>query len=149
MSPALKPDVQKEMESFFHVCMANPSILNQPEYSTVKTFIEFFGGQIPKVNQQENNESPSKKSEDANISKESEPQSEPESEEESDLELDMSAVIGNIIYLKFHFFYIFFVIFFIIFLINNELSRTRYRCFSKNGKSYFTTNRRRNCRISS
>lgn len=93
MSPALKPDVQKEMESFFHVCMANPSILNQPEYSTVKTFIEFFGGQIPKVNQQENNESPSKQSEDANISKEPEPQSEPESEEESDLELDMSAVI--------------------------------------------------------
>lgn len=95
MSVPLKPELLAQLEAFFNTCMINPSLLNQPEYSFIKTFIEFFGGRIPKTNQQSSNES-SKKSEDANASKEPEPESKPEPEsEESDIDLDMSGVIGK------------------------------------------------------
>ncbi|XP_050576908.1 putative protein FAM10A4 [Bombus affinis] len=94
MSVPLKPELLAQLEAFFNICMINPSLLNQPEYSFIKTFIEFFGGRIPKTNQQSSNESPIKKSEDANASKEPEPEPKPEPEsEESDIDLDMSGVI--------------------------------------------------------
>lgn len=88
-----------QLEVFLKTCMTNSSLLYQPEYAFIKTFVEYFGGKIP--NQQSSNESPTKKSEDTSAFKkesESEPDQEPEPEpepesEESDLELDLTAVI--------------------------------------------------------
>ncbi|KAK1121854.1 hypothetical protein K0M31_010164 [Melipona bicolor] len=102
MSVPLKPMLLAELEVFLKTCMTNPSLLYQPEYSFIKTFVEYFGGRIPN---QQSSESPTKKSEDTSAFKkesesEPEPQSEPEPEpepepesEESDLELDLTAVI--------------------------------------------------------
>ncbi|XP_012146748.1 putative protein FAM10A4 isoform X2 [Megachile rotundata] len=100
MSLPLTPEHLAQLKLFIDLCMTRPTMLNQPELSFVKTFIEHFGGKVPK------DESPSQKSESANVSKEPEtkpqpepkvepePEPEPEEEsEESDLELDMTGVI--------------------------------------------------------
>ncbi|XP_017757129.1 PREDICTED: putative protein FAM10A4 isoform X1 [Eufriesea mexicana] len=90
MSIPIKPEQILLVKEFFNKCKTNPEILHQPNLYFIKDLIEFFGGKIPKVNRAEKGESPSKRSEDTNASKEPEPKSE---SEESDLELDMSAVI--------------------------------------------------------
>ena len=100
MSIPLKPEHLAQLKIFVDLCMVDPTILNRPELSFIKSFVEHFGGKVPK------DEPSCKKPESANVSKEPEaeaepgPESEPETaaepgaeSEESDLELDTSDVI--------------------------------------------------------
>ncbi|XP_015431949.1 PREDICTED: hsc70-interacting protein-like [Dufourea novaeangliae] len=87
MSSELKPEYLIQLKTFVDLCIANPAILHQPEFSFIKSFIEHFGGKIPEAKA---DSSPKKKPEEPKVP---EPQPEPESEE-SDIELDMTGVIG-------------------------------------------------------
>ncbi|XP_043584161.1 putative protein FAM10A4 [Bombus pyrosoma] len=89
MSFPITPEFITQLGSVVNSCILNPSLLYQPDYSFLKSLIEFYGGRIPEINQKSSNESPSKKPEDANASEEPEPEPEPE----SDIDLDMSGVI--------------------------------------------------------
>lgn len=78
-----------KLKSFVSMCRKNPSILNAPQLSFVKEFVEELGGKIPSP--------PSRGTTGAKTDNEPskpEVQSEPESED-SDIELDMTGVIGK------------------------------------------------------
>ncbi|XP_017875211.1 putative protein FAM10A4 isoform X2 [Ceratina calcarata] len=86
MSVPLKPELLTQLKTFIDMCLVNPSVLHQPEFSFIKAFVEHFGGNIPKEDES-TREKPKE-----TASEKPEPEPEPESEE-SDLELDMTGVV--------------------------------------------------------
>ncbi|XP_076249060.1 putative protein FAM10A4 [Calliopsis andreniformis] len=83
MSIPIKPEHLAQLKAFIDMCIAVPGILHKPELAFVKSFIEHFGGTVPKETAKPSEPEPEP---------EHEPAPEPESEE-SDLELDMTGVI--------------------------------------------------------
>lgn len=47
MACPINEDELKKLKSFVEVCAANPFLLNLPQLSFFKTFIEKLGGRIP------------------------------------------------------------------------------------------------------
>lgn len=92
--PNINAEHLAQLKMFFDMCMENPTLLNLESLSFVKTFIEHFGGKVPKGKPDEpQSKKPAEEPQaEEETSKESEAQVESESEE-SDLELDMTGVI--------------------------------------------------------
>jgi suppressor of tumorigenicity protein 13 len=86
MSSPLSNEAITQLKFFIELCKSQPSVLNNPQLSFFKDFIEKLGGKVP---QPEKEDEDTKESFDKDTK--SEPQ-EPESEE-SDVELDMTGVI--------------------------------------------------------
>lgn len=100
MSVPLKPKLLAKLKTCIDMCLANPAILHEPEFSFMKEFIEHFDGNVPKAtNEKEttSHEKPketmtSEKPKETMASEKVESESDSESEE-SDLELDMTGVV--------------------------------------------------------
>lgn len=91
---------------FLNLCKQNPSILHSPDLSFVKSFIEHFGGTVPKTDPAAD-QKPTYEEQAQNKPKAKEPEPEPEPEvesEESDMELDMTGVIGSFLFYVYLFF---------------------------------------------
>ncbi|XP_043266938.1 putative protein FAM10A4 [Venturia canescens] len=87
----LPPITKEQMVVFLEALKKNPSLLHTPDFESLKSFVEHFGGKIPYAAKSEAGEPMGKEPEE----KKSKPEPEVESEEseESDLELDMTGVL--------------------------------------------------------
>ncbi|KOC66160.1 Hsc70-interacting protein 2 [Habropoda laboriosa] len=97
MSVTLEPQHIEVLKTFVDLCIKTPTILQQPELSFIREFIERFGGKLSKA---KTDESPCKKPKSANVLKESKPEPKPhqkpiqktESKEEVEAETESEAV---------------------------------------------------------
>ncbi|XP_034951976.1 putative protein FAM10A4 [Chelonus insularis] len=90
MSTSYEEEKLSVLREFFEKSMKNPEMLNSPQLSFVKEFIEHFGGHIPEKRPKTTPKAETKP--DPEVESEKSVESEPESEE-SELELDNTGVI--------------------------------------------------------
>ena len=87
MSLPINTEYLIQLRSFIELCNKQPSIINNPELSFFKNFIEKLGGKVPKSDKDDEDTSES-------FDRESRFETPDPESEESDLELDMTGVIG-------------------------------------------------------